>query len=564
MAARAADAILSRRMAEKIIYQVQDLHKFFGQVEVLKGITLGFYYGAKIGVIGKNGAGKSTLLRIIAGQDTQFEGIAKPNGEVSIGYLSQEPPLNDELDVWGNLKEAVQPLLDIETRYNAICADMEGHEDEFERLQTQMEHHGIWDLDSRLDQAATALCLPPPESDVIKLSGGERRRVALCKLLLQQPDILLLDEPTNHLDADSVEWLEHYLDQYPGTVMLVTHDRYFLDNVVKWMLEIERGKGIPYEGNYSGYLEVKQKRLDVKRQADSRLERLYRRELEWVRRTPAARATRAKARLQRFKELQEMRPGAQLESTEFRIPPGPRLGDRVLEVRGLCKAYGQRTLMDDLSFEIVPGAILGVIGANGTGKTTLMRMILGQEPADAGSIQVGSTVQMVYLDQSRTVLDDEQSVYDNITDGNEQLPFDGKTIDGRAFVARFNFKGEEQQKLLGECSGGMRNRVLLAKMLREPANLIILDEPTNDLDLDTLRVLEDAIAEYRGSMIVVSHDRYFLNRVATHMLAFDGDGRVYFHHGDYESYHEWREKLRKESGEAPASRAGRYRRLLRA
>ena len=548
-------------MGEKIIFQVQDLHKSYGLVEVLKGITLGFYYGAKIGLIGKNGAGKSTLLRIIAGEDTQFDGIAKANGDVSIGYLSQEPPLNEELDVWENLREAVGPLFAIEERYNEVCADLEGKEEEFEQLQLSMEHHGIWEIESRLDQAATALSVPAPDADVTKLSGGERRRVALCKLLLGQPDILLLDEPTNHLDADSVEWLEHYLSEYPGTVMLITHDRYFLDNVVGWMLEIERGKGVPYEGNYSTYLEQKRRLLNVQRQAESRLEKQYQSELDWVRKTPAARAKRAKARLARFKELQEMRPGAQLESTDFRIPPGPRLGDRVLEVHGVCKGYGDRTLIRDLDFEVVPGAILGVIGANGMGKTTLMRMIMGDEQPDSGTITIGSTVEMVYLDQSRTVLVDDLTVYDNITGGNEQLPFDGKTIDGRAFVARFNFKGDEQQKRLGECSGGMRNRVLLAKMLREPANLVILDEPTNDLDLDTLRVLEDAISEYRGSMIIVSHDRYFLNRVATHILAFDGDSVVYFHPGDYESYHEWREKLRRESGEKAGSRAGKYRRL---
>jgi ATPase subunit of ABC transporter with duplicated ATPase domains len=382
-------------------------------------------------------------------------------------------------------------------------------------------------------------------------------------LLLEQPDILLLDEPTNHLDAETVEWLEHYLANYPGTVILITHDRYFLDNVVGWMLEIERGKATPYKGNYSDYLHARQKMLDTKRQADSRTEKMFQRELEWKSRTPAARAKRAKARLNRFKELQEMRPGQQLESVEFRIPPGPRLGDRVIEVRDLAKSFGNRVLFDKLTFEIPPGGILGVIGANGRGKTTLMRMILGKEAVDSGKIDIGSTVEISYLDQSRTVLDDEKSVWFNITDGNEQLPFDGKTIDSRAFVARFNFKGEDQQKLLGECSGGMRNRVLLAKMLREPANLIILDEPTNDLDLDTMRVLEEAIAEYRGSMIIVSHDRYFLNRVATHMLAFDKTGEVFFHHGDYESYQEWREKLRQERGEGTDSGASKYRKLHR-
>jgi energy-dependent translational throttle protein EttA len=552
-------------MGERIIYQVQDLHKHYGQDEILKGITLAFYDDAKIGVIGRNGAGKSTLLSIIAGHDTKFEGIAKPTSDdVTIGYLEQEPPLNDELDVAGNLREAVAPLLAIEERYNEVCLDMEGHEEEFSTLQDQMDHYNIWDLESRLGQAASALCLPPPEADVTVLSGGERRRVALCKLLLSQPDILLLDEPTNHLDADTVEWLELHLKEYPGMVMLITHDRYFLDNVVGWMLEIDRGKGIPYEGNYSAFLEVKAKMLNTARQAEARTEKAYKRELEWVRQTPAARRGRAKARMNRFKELQDARAGAQLEAVEFRIPPGPRLGDKVLEVRDLKKGFDDRVLMEDLNFEVRPGAIVGVIGANGTGKSTLMKMIMGTESVDEGSIDVGQTVVMSYVDQSRAVLDDSETVYENITEGNEQLAFDGKTIDGRAFVARFNFRGEDQQKLVGHCSGGMRNRVVLAKMLKEPANLVILDEPTNDLDLETLRVLEDAIAEYRGSMIIVTHDRYFLNRVATDLLAFEGDGKIFFHRdGDYESYHDWREANRDRLGLAGTSKAGKYARLLR-
>ncbi len=549
---------------EDIIFQLLDVRKSFGLNEVLKGITLSFFAGAKIGFVGRNGAGKSTLLRIIAGVDKNFEGIAKPkNKDVTIGYLSQEPPLNETKDVWGNLLEAVEPLLAIQRRYDEVCADMDGREAEYDKLQAQMDHHGIWDLDERLELAAGALMLPPPDADVRVLSGGERRRVALCKLLLSQPDILLLDEPTNHLDAHTVEWLEHHLQEYPGAVILVTHDRYFLDNVVGWMLEVDRGKAIPYKGNYSEYLEQKRKSLDSKRQAESRLEKMYERELEWVRKTPAARAKRSKARLERFKELQEQRPDAQLDSVDLRIPPGPRLGDKVLEVQDLSKGYGERTLIDGLSFELPPGGILGIIGPNGRGKTTLLRMILGQEPPDSGKVVIGPTVKMVYLDQSRLVLDDNKSVYDNITEGNELIPFGGKTLDGRAYVARFNFRGEDQQKLLGECSGGMRNRVLLAKMLREPANLVMLDEPTNDLDLETLRVLEEAIQEYPGSAIVVSHDRYFLNRVATHILAFEEDEVVFFH-GDYESYHEWREKVRKERGEGPQSKAGKYRKLLRA
>ena len=552
-------------MADKIIYHVQDLRKSFGLDEILKGITLSFFDDAKIGVIGRNGAGKSTLLRIIAGQDDKFEGIAKPTSDdVKIGYLEQEPPLNEELDVMGNLREAVAPLLAIEERYNEVCMDMEGREDEFATLQEQMEHYAIWDIESRLQQAMGALHCPPGESDVRVLSGGERRRVALCKLLLQQPDILLLDEPTNHLDADSVEWLEHYLQQYPGMVMLITHDRYFLDNVVNWMLEIDRGMGIPYEGNYTNFLIAKEKKLNSQKQSEARIEKAYKRELDWARQTPSARRGRAKARMNRFKELQEQRAGAQLESTDFRIPPGPRLGDKVVEVKGVKKGYGDRTLMDDLTFEVRPGAIVGVIGANGMGKSTLMKMIMGTEQPDSGEIIIGQTVEMSYVDQSRAVLDDSQSVYDNITDGNEQLPFDGKTIDGRAFVARFNFRGEDQQKLVGHCSGGMRNRVVLAKMLKDPANLIILDEPTNDLDLETLRVLEEAIEEYRGSMIVVSHDRYFLNRIATDILAFEEEGKIIFHaDGDYDSYREWREKNRDKLGLGKDSKAAKYAKLHR-
>ncbi len=537
-------------MSEKIIFHLQDLRKFYGQKLILKGITLSFYEGAKIGLIGLNGAGKSTLLRIIAGVDKQFEGVAAPVGNLSIGYLSQEPPLTEDKDVAANLDEAVAPLRAIEARYyevTGLLGSAEGEEaeklnEEFTHLSEEMDHREIWELDSRLEQAAHALQLPPMDADVRKLSGGERRRVGLCKLLLAHPDMLLLDEPTNHLDAETIDWLEKYLAEYRGTVILITHDRYFLDNVVGWMLEIERGEPKVYQGNYSQYLEQRLRVLDQTRKTDAQREKVLAKELEWVRKTPSARTKQSKARLKRYQDLAAQKVEEQAESVDLRIPPGPRLGDQVLELRGLKKSYGERVLFDGLEFRIEPQAKLGVIGPNGVGKTTLMRIILGTEKADSGEITVGSTVQMTYVDQSRTVLDDAKSVFDNITDGNEQLAFGSRTIDSRAYVARFNFKGEDQQKLLGECSGGMRNRVVLAKMLRDPANLIIMDEPTNDLDLDTLRVLEDAIENYGGSMIIVTHDRYFLNKVATHILAFEPDGQIIFHHGDYDSFKEWKLK----------------------
>lgn len=556
-------------MAEKIVYQLQDLRKYFDTTEVLKGITLSFLEGAKIGLIGPNGAGKSTLLRIIAGVDTQFEGTAQNVGELSIGYLEQEPPLDDELDVAGNLREAVKPLLDLQARYEEVCEDMEGKEDLFSELQDQMDHHDVWQLESRLEQAATALVLPPMDAPVNQLSGGERRRVALCKLLIQHPDMLLLDEPTNHLDADSVEWLEHHLSEYQGIVILITHDRYFLDHVVGWMLEIEKGLGTPFKGNYSSYLEQKQTLLQQRASANQQREKLLAREREWLGQSPAARRKRAKWREDRYKQLLDQRAEEALDSVELRIPPGPRLGDQVITFREVSKSFDDKLLLDRLSFDLPPGAILGVVGKNGVGKSTTLRIILGQVEPDAGSVEIGSTVVLRYLDQSRAILDDSLSVYDNVTEGNSQVSYGGRTLDGRVYLARFNFKGGDQQKLLGECSGGMRNRVLLAKMLREPANVILMDEPTNDLDLGTLRVLEEAIMEYTGSAIVVSHDRYFLNRVATHILAFEGEveegkgPEIHFFAGDYEAYHDWRENNWKERGIAPRSRAGKYAQLLR-
>ena len=553
---------------DKIIYQLQDLHKFYDQREILKGITLSFFEGAKIGLIGLNGSGKTTLLRIIAGEDKDFEGTAQAVGEVSVGYLRQEPKLDSSRTVGGNIDIAVEHLRRIEARYYEVMnlmGEATGDEAaklsaEYDHLQHEMDVKGIWDLDSRVEQAAHALQVPPLDRDVDTLSGGEARRVALCQLLLDHPDMLLLDEPTNHLDAESIAWLEQHLDDYEGTVILVTHDRYFLDNVVGWMLEIERGQGKPYAGNYSAYLEQKQRMLDLKRKTDVARNKVLARELEWIRRTPSARTTQSKARLKRYQNMAaEARAEDQAESLDLRIPPGPRLGDQVIEIRNLAKSYGDKTLFEGISFSVPPQAKLGVIGANGLGKSTLVKIVMGTETQDEGEVIVGSTVKMSFIDQSRTVLDDSLSVFQNITDGDEQLPFGNKTIDSRAYVARFNFRGEDQQRPLSECSGGMRNRVVLAKMLREPANLGIMDEPTNDLDLDTLRVLEEAIQHYPGSMIIITHDRYFLNRVATHILAFEGDGAVVFHHGDYDSYKAW--KLTQ--GEDLDARKGPHRKFSR-
>ena len=558
-------------MSEKIVYQLVDLKKYYGTQEVLSGITLSFLEGAKIGLIGKNGSGKSTLLRIIAGVDTEIEGQAQAAAGLTAGYLEQEPPLDESLTVAENVAQAVSHLREIETRYYelmTLIGEAEGEElkklgDEYDHLQHEMDTKDIWNLESWLDQAKAALCLPPDDAPVARLSGGERRRIALCKLLIEQPDILLLDEPTNHLDADTVQWLESHLKNYPGLVILITHDRYFLDNVVGWMLEIARGRARPYKGNYSDYLAARQVEIDTKRQGDSRQDRMIKREQEWLGKPPAARTTHNKARVQRYKELVEQRGSETLSEINLRIPPGERLGDQVLELSQLSKGYDGRTLIKDLSFDLPPGAVLGVVGANGLGKSTLLKMILKQEAPDAGEITIGSTVQITYLDQSRAVLDDDRTVYQNITEGNDLIRYGNVTLDARAYVSRFNFRGGEQQKKLGECSGGMRNRVLLARLLREGGNLILLDEPTNDLDLETLRVLEHAIELFPGSAIVVSHDRWFLNRLVSHILAFEGDGIVNFHHGTYESYVEWREEWRERMNFPPESRAGRYRKLMR-
>ena len=556
-------------MADKIIFHLEDLHKFYGLVEVLKGITLSFLEGAKIGMIGPNGAGKSTLLRIIAGEDPHFEGTAKPVGDLSIGYLSQEPPLNEELDVEGNLREAIKPLLDIRHRYAEVSEKLgQGTEEEqeklnseFEHLGQEMEHKDLWEgvLESRVEQAAEALSLPPMEAEVSRLSGGERRRVALCRLLLSEPDMLLLDEPTNHLDAESVAWLERFLHDYPGTVVAVTHDRYFLDNVAGWILELDRGRGIPWEGNYTSWLEQKDQRLKLEEKTEAARQRAIKTELEWVRSNPKARQAKAKARLQRFDELNSKDFQTRNETNEIYIPPGPRLGDVVVEADGISKSFGERVLFENLSFSLPPGGIVGIIGPNGAGKTTLFRMIVGQEKPDAGTIRVGDTVQLAYVDQSRDTLDADKTVWEEVSGGQDILKVGSYETPSRAYLGRFNFRGTDQQKKVGLLSGGERNRVHLAELLRSGGNLLLLDEPTNDLDVETLRALEEALLSFPGSAVVISHDRWFLDRIATHMLAFEGDSEVVFFQGNYADYIE--DLKRRKGQDADQPHRIRYKRL---
>ncbi|HGY91115.1 MAG TPA: energy-dependent translational throttle protein EttA [Planctomycetes bacterium] len=558
-------------MSEKFIFQLQDIHKRYGDHEVLKGITLAFFDGAKIGVIGPNGAGKTTLLRIIAGEDDEFEGSRKLADGKTVGYVSQEPPLNEDLDVWGNIQEAVADKKAILDRYNELCiqlGELEGEElekanNEFEKLQAEIDAGDLWELDRHLERAMHALDVPPKDADVKKLSGGEKRRVALCRTLIRHPDLLLLDEPTNHLDADAVAWLEHHLAEYQGTVILITHDRYFLDNVVGWMLEIDRGKAIPYKGNYSSYLEQSADRLNLEKRRDAARRKVLERELAWIRQTPKARQAKSKARIREFQRMMEEHREVKLadEGVEIPIPPGPRLGNQVISFEHVSKAYGDRVLIDDLSFDLPPGGIVGVIGPNGAGKTTLMKMITGEVTPDSGTIRIGKTVQVCYVDQGREALDDSKTVFEEVTGGAEDIPFGDTRISSRAYVGRFRFRGGDQQKRIGELSGGQRNRAQLAKLLRHGGNVLLLDEPTNDLDLNTLRVLEEAVQQFPGCAVVVSHDRYFLNRTATHILAFEGDGHVHFFEGDYDTYLQWKKNRREELGLGEESKKAKYRKL---
>jgi energy-dependent translational throttle protein EttA len=554
----------------QFIYVMKDLRKVVPpQREILRGIWLSFYYGAKIGVLGPNGAGKSSLLRIMAGVDHDYQGEAWIADGMKVGYLPQEPQLDASLDVKGNVELAVASQRGLLTRFEEISmAFAEPMDDkamekllaEQARVQEQIDAHDLWNLDNKIEIAMDALRLPPADADVGTLSGGERRRVALCRVLLEQPDMLLLDEPTNHLDAESVAWLERHLAEFPGTVVAITHDRYFLDNVAKWILELDRGAGIPWEGNYSSWLEQKQSRLQTEEKQASARQRTLARELEWVRMAPRARQAKNKARIQKFEELASQEAQEQILQHEIVIPPAPRLGNDVVIARNLRKAYGDRLLIDGLDFALPRGGIVGVIGANGAGKTTLFRMIVGDESPDRGDLKVGDTVQLAYVDQSRT-LDGDKTVYDEVSGGLDSIVVGKREINSRAYLASFNFKGPDQQKSVKDLSGGERNRLHLSKTLKSGGNVLLLDEPTNDLDVDTLRALEDALLDFAGCAVVISHDRWFLDRVATHMLAFEGDSEVVWFEGNFGSYIE---DLKKRKGpDADQPHRVTYRKLVR-
>jgi ATP-binding cassette ChvD family protein len=520
------------------VYQMNGLSKAYpGGRKVLDDIHLSFYPDAKIGVLGVNGAGKSTLMRIMAGLDPEFTGEARAAEGARVGYLSQEPQLDPTKNVRENVMEGVADKRALLDRYNEIAANYSDETaEEMAKLQDEIEAKGLWDLDSKIDQAMDALRCPPDEAKVETLSGGERRRVALCRLLLEQPDLLLLDEPTNHLDAETVAWLEGHLKQYPGAVLIVTHDRYFLDNVTSWILELDRGRGIPYQGNYSSWLTQKQKRLEQEGREEEARMRSIEREREWIQASPRARQAKNKARFQRYEELVAKSADKAPQTAQIVIPVAERLGQTVIEADGLAKAYGENLLFDKLEFKLPPGGIVGVIGPNGAGKTTLFRLITGQEKPDSGTIKVGETVKLGYVDQSRDSLDGKKTVWEEISSGEEQIELGKRKVQSRAYVAAFNFKGGDQQKKVGSLSGGERNRVHLAKMLKSGANVLLLDEPTNDLDVDTLRALEEALEDFAGCAVIISHDRFFLDRIATHMLAFEGDSHVEWFEGNFQDY----------------------------
>ena len=557
-------------MAENFIFTMQDLRKVRGGKEILKGIYLSFFPGAKIGVIGANGAGKSTLLRIMAGQDTEFFGTARPDPKAKIGYLPQEPQLDPSLDVKGNVELGVKETRALLERFNAVSAkfaepmsdaEMEKLLAEQARLQDAIDASNAWELDRTLEIAMDALRCPPGDADVTKLSGGEKRRVALCQILLSKPDMLLLDEPTNHLDAESVAWLETHLKEFPGTIVAITHDRYFLDNVAGWILELDRGEGIPWKGNYSSWLDQKQKKLAIEEKQETARQKALARELEWIHSSQKARQAKGKARLARYDELVEAGNAKRDVTGEIFIPPGPHLTGQVVETRHLRKVYGDRVLIDDLSFKLPRGGIVGVIGPNGAGKTTLFRMLIGQEKPTSGELVVGENVKIAYVDQSRDALVGDKTVWEEVSDGLDQLDLGGKKVASRAYLSWFAFKGTDQQKRIKDLSGGERNRAHLAKLLKEGGNLILLDEPTNDLDVETLRSLEEALENFAGCAVVVSHDRYFLDRIATHILAFEGDSKVFFFEGNFQDYEE--DKKKRLGPDALTPKRIKYRPLIR-
>ena len=536
-------------MSRSYIFQIENLTKRHGQKEVLKDIFLAFYPGAKIGVLGSNGAGKSTLLRIMAGTDKNFDGTARLANGFTAGYLSQEPQLNPNKDVQGNVEEAVAPRRAIIDRFNEISnllgevtddKKMEKLCDEMAKLQDVIDAQNLWDLDRQVEMSMAVMNLPPGDASVAKLSGGELRRVALCKLLIQQPDLLLLDEPTNHLDAEAVNWLEQHLAQYAGTVVAVTHDRYFLDNVAQWILELDRGSGYPFEGNYTSWLEQKQKRLVIEQKSAQARQKTLDKELEWIRMSPRARQAKNKARISSYEQLAAQQFEEKPDELEFQIPPGKHLGEVVVHAEGVTKSYNDRVLIENLSFRLPAGGIVGVIGPNGAGKTTLFRMITGQDKPDAGTLRIGDTVELGYVDQSRDSLTDTNTLYQEISGGHDWIDLGGKKMNSRSYVSKFNFKGTDQEKKVGNLSGGERNRVHLAKLLRRGCNVLLLDEPTNDLDIDTLRALEEAILGFVGCVVVISHDRWFLDRIATHILAFEGDGYVHWCEGNFQTYEQQR------------------------
>lgn len=531
-------------MAYQYIYTMYRLAKVVPpNREILKNISLSFLPGAKIGVIGSNGAGKSTLLRIMAGVDTNFNGEARLADGATVGYLPQEPVLDPTKDVRGNIEEGMAHARDLLKRFEELSANYSDETaDEFARVQDEIEAIDAWSIDTTLEMAMDALRVPPGDADVTKLSGGEIRRVALCRLLLSAPDLLLLDEPTNHLDAESVAWLEQHLQRYHGTVVAITHDRYFLDNVAGWILELDRGQGIPWEGNYSSWLDQKAKRLELEEKQASARRRTLQRELEWVQMAPRARQAKSKARINNYENLLAQEQQVKIETVEIHIPAGPHLGNLVVQAKDISKAYGDKLLFDNLNFELPPGGIVGVIGANGTGKTTLMRMIVGQETPDSGTLRIGESVELAYVDQSRNALDPEKTVWEEISAGQDRMKVGNREINSRAYVGSFNFRGADQQKRVGDLSGGERNRVHMAKLLHRGGNVLLLDEPTNDLDVDTLRALEEALLDFAGCAVVVSHDRWFLDRIATHILAFEGDSQVVFYAGNYQDYEEDRKK----------------------